>query len=230
MSVLGVRNGRWHPHRERRSFPDSAIIRRKLRSAQASGAGIPPHSALEHDRARGFLFQGSVSAAAVPNAAGIPAPESRAALGRSPGIRHGTCPAEKTPLAEPPSSPASVTQPMPNDEVDALLGAAQRALLATLEEEPAGVTTGESLPTRRRQRNDDWLYNAIDSGTSNQFDSIRLAFRPIFLATGSRIITTPAIELNSIGNDRCGSTTKKRKKSLGSNSLQLTQSRIRRCS
>ena len=44
------------------------------------------------------------------------------------------------------------TQPMPYEEVDALLGAAHHALLATLDEEPAGAVAGESLSTRPRPR------------------------------------------------------------------------------
>lgn len=44
------------------------------------------------------------------------------------------------------------TQPMPYEEVDALLGAAHHALLATLDEEPAGAVAGESLSAGRRQR------------------------------------------------------------------------------
>ena len=44
------------------------------------------------------------------------------------------------------------TQPMPYEEVDALLGAAHHALLATLDEEPAGAVPGESLSAARRQR------------------------------------------------------------------------------
>ncbi len=44
------------------------------------------------------------------------------------------------------------TQPMPYEEVDALLGAAHTALIATLDEEPAGAVAGESLSTGRRPR------------------------------------------------------------------------------
>lgn len=44
------------------------------------------------------------------------------------------------------------TQPMPYEEVDALLGAAHHALLATLDEEPAGAVPGESLSAGPRQR------------------------------------------------------------------------------
>ncbi len=43
------------------------------------------------------------------------------------------------------------TQPMPYEEVDALLGAAHTALIATLDEEPAGAVAGESLSSGRRQ-------------------------------------------------------------------------------
>ena len=44
------------------------------------------------------------------------------------------------------------TQPMPYEEVDAMLGAAHPGLLATLDEEPAGAVSGESLSEVRSIR------------------------------------------------------------------------------
>jgi len=56
------------------------------------------------------------------------------------------------------------TQPMPYEEVDALLGAAHTALIATLDEEPAGAVAGESLSAARRQRHT--KHNASSNSSS----------------------------------------------------------------